>query len=412
MKNKIKKIITATVISAVSLTTLGAATHPECNKNKDSIQNYSMSQDVKKASAYTPNKNVGKIVETSSGNQIQYLSNDNQIQFLNNDINEAEFENNISLPSSIDGLNLFVLSTTPYINFSSEDNELKLNVKFTNNKSSVSETSSKSQNSSRSIENDEKLNTYNLKRSMLLIYANEIYNNNVNLSSRNKVKINKHIELLSNTNETESSIETKISAIDSIINIIESNLTSNSIYYQKNTYANINNLFESKTPAVEKISRSSSNQEIANKIACVLNGNCALNQDNTIEFNQTTQKNNENNTNSQNRTETKENTTNNNNNNQTNTTNNTNNQNTYNRNNTKNQRNQLNSNITNNISNNQINTSENNDSLRSINTMQETKTMRADRTNENITQEQYISNNQIDGQASRMPYKSTSNFQR
>ena len=46
--------------------------------------------------------------------------------------------------------------------------------------------------------------------------------------------------------------------------------------------------------------------------------------------------------------------------------------------------------------------------------MQETKTMRADRTNENVSQEKYanVSNQNNTGRASRMPYQSTNNFER
>lgn len=415
MKNKIKKIMTATVISAMSLITVGTAANSQNNNknNEKIVQNYLISQNIEKSSALVPNKNIGKIVETSTNNQIRYETSDKQVQFLNNNIGEAEIENNITLPHKISGLNLFVLSTTPYVSFTNDNNELKINVNFIENKTTETQTSSSN------FEDKEKLNTYNLKRSILLIYANEIYNNNITLSNENKNEISTHIETISNSNETESisNIDNKISAIDSIINIIESNLTPSSSYYQRNISSNINNLLNNNQTTVDKINETSSNQDIANKIACVLNGKCSSSQNNIVESNQLKQRtllNNTNNSTSQtiNTTEYQNNIQN----------NNLNNQNSYRRNNLRNRRRNnriihnenINSNA-NEIMENRINNQNNmTNNLRDNSIMHESKTMRADRTNESISQEKYTNTNTQNetNRASRMPYESTSNFPR
>ena len=78
MKNKVKKIITATIVSAMSLTALGVGvkTQNNDNNNEKLVQNYMFRKDFEKTSAITPNKNIGKIVETSTNNQIKYYTND------------------------------------------------------------------------------------------------------------------------------------------------------------------------------------------------------------------------------------------------------------------------------------------------------------------------------------------------
>lgn len=416
MKNKIKKIMTATVISAMSLVAVGTAANSQNNdkNNEKSVQNYLISQNIEKTSALVPNKNIGKIVETSS-NQIRYETSDKQIQFLNNNIGEAEIESNITLPQKISGLNLFVLSTTPYVSFTNDNNELKINVNFLENKTT------ETQSSSLNLEDKEKLNTYNLKRSILLIYANEIYNNNITLSNENKNEISTHIETISSTNEIESNsnIDNKISAIDSIINIIESNLTPSSAYYQRNISSNINNLLNNNQTTIDKINETSSNQDIANKIACALNGKCSSSQSNSVESNQLKQRNLLNNTNNltnqiTNTTEYQNNIQN----------NNLNNQNAYRRNNLRNRNRRRNNRIIHNeninsnaneIMENRINNQNNiTNNLRDNSIMQESKTMRADRTNESISQEKYTNTNTQNetNRASRMPYETTNNFPR
>ena len=81
-------------------------------------------------------------------------------------------------------------------------------------------------------------------------------------------------------------LDSTISAIDSIISIIEANLTTSSNYYQTNLSSTYNNLVNQTTNIrpVEEINESSSNQEIAGKIACVLDF-CNLNKPTTNQEN-------------------------------------------------------------------------------------------------------------------------------
>lgn len=329
MKNKLKKIITTTLVSAVSLTAIGCASNNnKLAKNIDkSMENFVSSinsldyvetSKSNTASAKSPSmKNIGKIVETSTIGEpgFKIKTSGNHIQFLNNNISEAEIENTIKIPSErTDNFNLFILSSTPFVTLSSDDNNsLNLNVKFSTNQ--ITETSD---------EIESKINSLILKRSILMIYVNEIYNGNVNLTSENKLAINAYVNVIkentsflngnrgmvknqlklasdlatSEQNENlinyyiiksgealenrASKLDSTISAIDSIISIIEANLTNSSNYYQTNlsgTYNNLVNQTNNITP-IEEISESSTNQEIAGKIACTLDF-CNLNKNST-----------------------------------------------------------------------------------------------------------------------------------
>ena len=160
------------------------------------------------------------------------------------------------------------------------------------------------------IENT-KINTLILNRSILMIYVNEIYNNNVNLTENDKVAINAYVnvikentsflngnrgmvknqlslasDLVTNENndnlvnyyiiksgealETRANkIDSSIKAINSIIEIIEANLTTSSNYYKSNlssTYENLLNNFNTNTSSKE-ITKDSTNKEIAESIA-------------------------------------------------------------------------------------------------------------------------------------------------
>lgn len=314
MKNKIKKIITTTIISAVSLTTIGCGTNnSKLAKNIDkSMENFVSSINnldyVETSSAKTPtNGKIGKIVETSNlENSTQKInSTGNHIQFLNNAISEAEIENTITIPSErTDNFNLFVLSNTPYVTFTSDDNNsLNINVKFSTNQ--IEEISDE-------IEN--KINSLIVKRSILMIYVNEIYNGNVTITNENKLAINAYVNVIKEntsflngnrgmvknqlslasdlmTSETNdnlinyyiikssealetraSKLDSTISAIDSIIKIIEDNLTSSSTYYQTNLSGTYDNLISNikNSNSESEITENSTNQEIANRIACTL----------------------------------------------------------------------------------------------------------------------------------------------
>lgn len=319
MKNKIKKIFTATIISAVSFTAVGCGTNnSKLAKNIDhsmaefitSINNLDYVETGAKAT--TSNEKVGKIVETASMSNDSFntsskLLNNNNDQFLNKTATSSYLESTITKPQErTDNFKLFVLSESPFITLTSNDNNANLNfsVKFSTNK--IEETST---------EIESKINTLILKRSILMIYVNEIYNGNVNLSDENKIAINAYVNVIKentsflngnrgmvknqlklasdlvNSEQNENlvnyyiiksgeALETRVNklnssieAIDSIIDIIESNLSNSSSYYQtnlSNTYKNILSHLSSSSNNSD-ISKDSSNEDIAKSIAESLN---------------------------------------------------------------------------------------------------------------------------------------------
>lgn len=434
MKNKLTKIITATMISAMSLSALGvSANKNSLSNNQDkTIQNHLNYKTIETASAKAPNKNIGKIVETSTNNEISYQTSGRPIQFLNNDISEAEIENKLTLPENIEKLNLFILTTTPYINFSNTDDQMQITVKFNNKDTEIKDTQTANQMIMLNSEQQEKLNTYNLKRSILMIYANELYNNNVNLSNQTKTQINNYLSTLSNENQDAkydaTKLDEKISAIESITNIIERNLNNNSMFYGRHLNTKYNSFIENASSEIDTITETSTNQEIANKIVCVLNNKCKNNittlenrdKNTNISTTNSSEKQNDNNNfiQTQNR-------------NQNPYQNNLNNQNSQNNNyrrfpnSVRNRRrftqnNNINSSaldITETQNTNLSNNDNNNNYLRGTDYMrQNSKTMRADRTNENTSQEKYTNTDRPTSEfnkATRVPYQATTNtFQR
>lgn len=340
MKNKIKKIITTTAITAVSLTAIGCGnSNSKLAKNIDkSMADFVSSvNNLDYVDTSTPNSSIGKIIETSSlysdSQSRKIRTNGNQIQFLNNNISEIEIENTITRPQDrSDNFKLYVLSDIPYISLTSDDTSANLNmtVKFSTNK--IEETSD---------EINTKINNLILKRSILMIYVNEIYNGNVELSEENKVAINAYVNVIKeNTSylngnrgmvknqlslasdlvsseqnenlvnyyiiksgealETRSNkFDSTIEAIDSIIDIIENNLTNSSCFYQSNlsdTYQNIISNMTSENTSDIEITKDSSNQEIASSIANSLNltKNLTITNSETPEIdNNTTENNNQ-----------------------------------------------------------------------------------------------------------------------
>lgn len=305
MKNKFTKILTTTILSAVSATAIGCnSTNAKLAKNIDksmaefvsSINNLDY-VDVSK-SATSSNEKIGKIVETSSNASIS----NSQSKYLNKNLSQLNVENTITRPvDRSDNFSLFVLSESPYISISSEDNAqtLNLNMKFSTNK--IEETSS---------EINEKINKLILNRSILMIYVNEIYNNNVNLTEENKVAINAYVNVIkentsflngnrgmvknqlglatdlatteNNNNlinyyiiksgealETRASkIESSLNAINSIISIIETNLSESSNFYNTNLSGTYNGIFEKlETTTAKEITKDSTNKEVAESIA-------------------------------------------------------------------------------------------------------------------------------------------------
>lgn len=352
MKKNLKNIITATVASALSFTAIGCSTTAfKVAKNIDtsmekfvtSINSLDYVDTSSTASAASigemsfdsQNRKVGKIVETSAAtapnnyitksateNAVQDDNNANSknyeisdmmfrdkqpVKFLNDSLANTIIENTITLPALHKNLTkLYILTDTPFITISSSNN-------FENIESSA--TTEKITNTSRQI--DEKINTLILKRAILMIYVNEIYSGNVELSNESKVAINAYVNVikentsflngnrgmvknqLSLANDLMSSgenfelinfyfiksgealeirlnkLDSSISAIDSITEIIESNLKSNSPYYNSNlsdTYSDfVSHLGEIKNTESGSINENSTDKEIADSILGSLN---------------------------------------------------------------------------------------------------------------------------------------------
>lgn len=310
MKKNIKKIITSTLVSAVSLTAIGCSSGNSklaSNINKgmaelvSSINNLDY---VETSTTGASNDKIGKIVETSI---ISTDATTSDQTFLNNNISSLNIENTITRPSErTDNFKLYVLSESPFISFTSDDNSANFNmfVKFSTEK--IEETSD---------EIDTKINTLILRRSILMIYVNEIYNGNVAISEENKTAINAYVnvikenasflkgnrgmvknqlnlanDLLSNESndnlvnyyiiksgealETRSSkIDSTLSAINSIIEILENNLTPASPYYQTNLSASYDKFFENLNSNNTTTNVSNENKELADSIAESLNLN-------------------------------------------------------------------------------------------------------------------------------------------
>lgn len=342
MKN-FKKILTGTLVSVVSATAIGCTTNTNnLAKNIDRSMAEFVSSINKLDYVDTNSKSsekIGKIIETSVASPYDNRTKDikkrkitstgNTISFLNDNVSEAEIENTITRPSERNNdFNLFVLSDIPFVTLTSEDTptDFSFCVKFSTNK--IESTSS---------EIDSKINLLILKRSMLMIYVNEIYSGRVNLSNESKTAINAYVNVLKeNTsflngnrgmvknqlglasdlvkNEKNndlvnyyiiksgealenraSKLDTSISAIDSIIQIIENNLLPSSNYYNSklsNTYNDLINNIKSSENTDGEITQNSTNKEIADKISSSLNFTKEQLNDSLIENNNSNQLNN------------------------------------------------------------------------------------------------------------------------
>lgn len=317
MNKKLKKIVTTSVLTAITLTGVGCGTaNSKLAKNIDkSMANFVTSINkldyVETGTTDTSrsNSNLGKIIQTGANDNCNNCTREiktigNQVYFLNNNISEAEIENTITKPENQSNkFNLFVLTNTPFVSLVSDnDNNLTLSVKYSTDK--IAETSN---------EIDTQINKLILKRSILMIYVNEIYNGNVELSNENKLAINAYINVIKeNTSylngnrgmvknqlnlasdlitadenenlvnyyiiksgealETRSSkLESTISAIDSIIDIIENNLATKSNYYNSKLSTSYSNLFADVSAYNNyQITETSSNADIAKSIASSL----------------------------------------------------------------------------------------------------------------------------------------------
>jgi len=325
MNSKFKKIITATLITTASAAMIGCGTpNNKLAKNIDKgMAEFVTSINNLDYVDTTSENKIGKIVETAA------VANALDDQYLTQTLEELNADNAITLPSErTDNFKLFVLSNEPFISFTSSDNTATVNMQLNFSTAKISDASN---------EINDKINNLILKRSILMIYVNEIYNNRVNLSEENRIAINAYVNVIkenasflsgnrgmvknqltlasdlmsnkSNDNlvnyymiksgealETRSSkIDSTISAINSIIEIIENNLDSSSIYYQTSLSSTYENIIENLKPTTTIPTVSTENKELADNIANSLNlcEKCNKNQN---EINQVSSTQNNNNT--------------------------------------------------------------------------------------------------------------------
>ena len=262
MKNKIKKILTTSLISAVTLTTISATGNSQIARQKlvetKAFTNQNSIVNETKNDVFSTNQSrhqVGKIVETStiSNDNLNTYTRSNGANYLADKPDTIE-DNLISNSNS--QTSLFVLSETPFITFSSDDNSSRFNmfIKFTrgeNLKPANTANANNQTNTNISTETNTTQNTsneLNYKRAILSIYTSELYNGNINLSEAAKTKLENQ---LNNSTDT-------LTNINSVISILENNLSSSSPYYGKN----LNNL------SLQTISSSSSSayKDVADKI--------------------------------------------------------------------------------------------------------------------------------------------------
>ncbi len=302
MNKNFKKILTTALVSTAALSAIGCgAPNAKLAKNIDkgmadfvsSINKLDYVDSQKKDSS-----SIGKIVETATG------ANAISDEYLTKTLEELNVENSITKPTErTDNFKLFTLTDSPFISFTSDGESGSFNMQINFSTGKISETSD---------EINEKINNLILKRSILMIYVNEIYNNRVNLTEENRVAINAYVNVIkenasflngnrgmvrnqlslandlinnnSNNNlvnyyiiksgealETRGSkIDSSISAIDSIIDIIEANLESTSIYYNKNLSQTYEDIF-SNLNAENTSSATSENKTLADNIVSSLN---------------------------------------------------------------------------------------------------------------------------------------------
>lgn len=299
MNKKFKKILTTTLVSAATIAAVGCGSpNTKLAKNIDkgmadfvsSINNLDY-VDTSITETTSDNK-IGKIVETAA--------NALDDKYLTKTLEELNIDNSITIPSERnDNFKLYILSSSPFISFTSDDNTASLSMQFNFSTNKIEKTSNKI---------NEKINNLILKRSILMIYVNEIYNNRVELTEENRVAINAYVNVIkenasflngnrgmvknqltlandlannnSNDNlinyyiiksgealETRSNkIDSTISAIDAIIDIIESNLTPSSIYYSSSLSTTYENLI-SNINSTNNTSTTIDNKELADNIS-------------------------------------------------------------------------------------------------------------------------------------------------
>lgn len=291
MKEKIKKIMITTLCSMTAGTAIGCANGNTkiAQKINNGVNDFVSSiNKLDYVDTNNTSSNLGKIVSAY-----------NETTMFNTLAKNTNIENTITKPSErTDNFKLYVLSTTPYISLTSNDNEINLSMQFSTEKIETT-----------SEDISEKINKLILKRAILMIYVNEIYSGNVTLTEENKKAINAYVNVIkenasflngnrgmvknqlglaSNLLESETNnnivnyyiiksgealeirsnkINSTISAIESIINILEQNLTESSCYYQNNLTSTYENMLSNLTSSTA----TNENTEIAKNIAESIN---------------------------------------------------------------------------------------------------------------------------------------------
>jgi len=293
MKNKIKKIITTALLSVTATSAIGCAnTNTKIAKKiNNGVEDFVSSinkLDYVETNNSNTSSNIGKIVSAVAEENLYTKMTSN-----------TNIENTITRPTERhDNFKLYVLSTSPYITLTSDDNNLNFSMQVS---------TEKIETASDDINN--KINQLILKRAILMIYVNEIYSGNVSLSEENRKSINAYVNIIkenssflngnrgmvknqlgmaSNLINKESEddivnyyiiksgealeirsnkIESSISAIDSIISILEQNLTPNSCYYHNNLTTSYQNM----VTKIEKQELNSDDEILAKNIAESIN---------------------------------------------------------------------------------------------------------------------------------------------
>lgn len=292
MNKKLKKIMATTLLSMTATTAIGCATNNSkiAQKINSGVNDFVSS--INKLDYVDTNKtnsNLGKIVSAA-----------NETNFLSKVASTTNIENTITRPTErTDNFKLYVLSDLPYVSLTSNDNTISFSMQFS---------TEKIENTSDDI--NEKINKLILKRSILMVYVNEIYNGNVTLTDENKTAINAYVNVikenasflngnrgmvknqlgiasdLANKKSNDdiinyyiiksgealeirsNKIDSTISAMNSIISILEQNLTSNSCYYQNG----LNNAYDNMLSNLQNSTGTSNeNTKLAKEIAESIN---------------------------------------------------------------------------------------------------------------------------------------------
>lgn len=291
MNKTFKKILTTTLIGVSTAGAIGCASPNSklAEKINNGMNDFVTSiNKLDYVDTNNSNSSLGKIV--SAAEEANFFS---KVAKTNN------IENTITKPSDrSDNFKLYVLADSPFISLTSDDNSISLSMQFS---------TEKIENTSDDI--SEKINKLILKRAILMVYVNEIYNGNVNLTDENRTAINAYVNVIkentsflngnrgmvknqlgmasdlinSQSNDNiinyyiiksgealeirSNKIDSTISAIDSITNILEQNLTSSSCYYQNSLTNAYNNMITN----MKNNTSDNENQTIAKQIAESIN---------------------------------------------------------------------------------------------------------------------------------------------